>query len=373
MKRFLIALLLLVSSVVYGASPYPNSTVFSGVSFDFPNLIIDAENSDLWVMTWGNDNNAYGAWGDGGGFGATSEYTCRTGTGLAIITGTPQSYTGDNRSGCAASGTGCLSGATHLAACDADYGTSLNCCPTDLIDFDGTLYLLKYLREAEPAWKQTIKYSTNYGQTWSSCAVEWEAAEGNFSPSGFVHFGKGSEHAFDNNLYILGYMNSDTDVGTYLARVPKDNVCTAASYQFYTSTSPASPTWGSWANAEPIEWDENYSISGHMYYVAALDRYLLLQPNGYWGMGNFSVMDSPNPWGPWTTVYYADDWGGYDNTTTVLWHSLIEKWGSADGLTQYVAFSGLDSYDQLMIVKMTLQPYVTGTGRYRNSGRFNHR
>ncbi|MCB0091571.1 MAG: hypothetical protein KDE54_26955, partial [Caldilineaceae bacterium] len=49
-----------------------------------------------------------------------------------------------------------------------------------------------------------------------------------------------------------------------------------------------------------------------MSYNPALGRYLWWQ--GYTGGleqrtgGSFGVYDAPEPWGPWTTVYYTDAW-----------------------------------------------------------------
>ncbi|UCG56455.1 MAG: hypothetical protein JSU70_16525 [Phycisphaerales bacterium] len=55
------------------------------------------------------------------------------------------------------------------------------------------------------------------------------------------------------------------------------------------------------------------------------------------------VFESPEPWGPWSTVYYDDHWSveaGKDCRT--YHHRFPPKWMSADGKTMWLLYSGLD-------------------------------
>ena len=56
--------------------------------------------------------------------------------------------------------------------------------------------------------------------------------------------------------------------------------------------------------------------------------------------GGLAVYDAPEPWGPWTTAYFAErsDVGPGDTA------SFLAKWMSADGLTLHLVFSGEDSF-----------------------------
>ena len=56
--------------------------------------------------------------------------------------------------------------------------------------------------------------------------------------------------------------------------------------------------------------------------------------------GGFGVYDAPEPWGPWTTVFFAEDWDVGPGETS----SLPTKWMSADGKTVHLVFSGDDSF-----------------------------
>jgi len=85
-------------------------------------------------------------------------------------------------------------------------------------------------------------------------------------------------------------------------------------------------------------------------YVAALSRYLLVQPvpselsKDRAGRldtrfaGGLAVFDASKPWGPWTTAFYTDQWdvGPGDSA------SFPSKWISADGRLLHLVFSSED-------------------------------
>jgi hypothetical protein len=57
-------------------------------------------------------------------------------------------------------------------------------------------------------------------------------------------------------------------------------------------------------------------------------------------LGGIGIYDAPEPWGPWTKIYFTDRWdvGPGDLGT------FPTKWMSDNGLTMYLAFSGNDSF-----------------------------
>ena len=65
--------------------------------------------------------------------------------------------------------------------------------------------------------------------------------------------------------------------------------------------------------------------------------------------GGFGVYDAPEPWGPWTTVYFTQLWdvapGDNGNFPT--------KWMSADGKTMHLVFSGDDMFSVRKVVLKT--------------------
>ena len=56
--------------------------------------------------------------------------------------------------------------------------------------------------------------------------------------------------------------------------------------------------------------------------------------------GGFGIFDAPEPWGPWTTVFYTEAWDVGPGESS----SLPTKWMSADGQTVYLVFSGDDNF-----------------------------
>ena len=56
--------------------------------------------------------------------------------------------------------------------------------------------------------------------------------------------------------------------------------------------------------------------------------------------GGIGIFDAPQPWGPWTTVFYTENWDVGPGETS----SLPTKWMSDDGLTYYLLFSGDDCF-----------------------------
>ncbi len=55
---------------------------------------------------------------------------------------------------------------------------------------------------------------------------------------------------------------------------------------------------------------------------------------------DLGIFDSPEPWGPWTTVFYTEKWDVGPGETS----SLPTKWMSSDGKTCYLLFSGDDCF-----------------------------
>jgi hypothetical protein len=56
--------------------------------------------------------------------------------------------------------------------------------------------------------------------------------------------------------------------------------------------------------------------------------------------GGFGIYEAPEPWGPWTTVYFTPKWDVGPGETS----SFPTKWMSPDGTTAYLVFSGDDHF-----------------------------
>ena len=78
-------------------------------------------------------------------------------------------------------------------------------------------------------------------------------------------------------------------------------------------------------------------------YNAGLERYMacvILPEEDTRFEGGFSVYDAPEPWGPWTTVYYAEKWDVGPGESC----HFPTKWISRDGKTVHMVFSGDDYF-----------------------------
>ena len=58
------------------------------------------------------------------------------------------------------------------------------------------------------------------------------------------------------------------------------------------------------------------------------------------GLDQFSIYEAPEPWGPWSTVFYTENW---DTDPGEVQH-IPSKWISGDGNTIYLVFAGNDSF-----------------------------
>ena len=80
---------------------------------------------------------------------------------------------------------------------------------------------------------------------------------------------------------------------------------------------------------------------------------------GFDRTGGWGIFDAPEPWGPWTTAFYTEQWD-VGNTHS---YRLPSKWIGADNKTMYVVFSGKTHdgmrYDAFSVRKLDL---TTSTG-----------
>ena len=330
--------------------PYPQSTAILGITWDFANKVRAAQGSDLWPTTWASDGSLYAAWGDGGGaFG--SDTACRVHFGLHTLTGSPPSFTFNNLFGCKADGAGCISGVTHSAACNAPFGDPAATfgTPDGLLAVGNTLYAIVW----SPGGSM-LHTSTNGGQAWTESGWVFPYVAGSFVPTSFLQFGQGYAGARDGFVYLIG-MNLGDSTRIYLARAPVGSIMTQSAWQYFTGTA-AAPTWGAWASATAIFRDPAAAWgSGSMQYFPVLGRYIFIHLFGQ--IQQLHVFDAPEPWGPWTTVYYNDAWGSY-GTQDVVSYNIVPKFISSNNLIFWMTFSGgggsgSDNWDNYNLIKGT--------------------
>jgi hypothetical protein len=52
--------------------------------------------------------------------------------------------------------------------------------------------------------------------------------------------------------------------------------------------------------------------------------------------GGWGIFDAPQPWGPWTTAFYTDNWG----LGQTHGYRIPAAWIAADGKSFHLVFSG---------------------------------
>ena len=58
-------LLALIAGPALAASPYPQSTLITGITWDVGSYRWTAQDADIWPITWASDDALVAAWGDG--------------------------------------------------------------------------------------------------------------------------------------------------------------------------------------------------------------------------------------------------------------------------------------------------------------------
>lgn len=332
---------------VVGDAPYPHSEVITSVVWaDASTIVHQADGSDNWPITWADDGEQYTAYGDGWGFGP--RVPNKLSLGFAKVTGDPPGtgmnirsssgeQIGDGRSGKKASG---------------------------MLSVNGTLYML--VRNADNNGRQSqIARSSDHGLTW--IWSPWKFAELGYPC--FLNFRRDYAGARDGYVYAYSpdtpsaYNETDTVV---LARVPIKSIIDRDAYEFYSGVDArGDPVWSGDINQRKAV----FTFPGgcnriDVIYNAPLGRYLLVMRSRAeaGGKNQFSIYDAPEPWGPWTTVFYTENWDVDPGESA----HIPAKWISADGKTCHLVFAGSDSFAVRMLtltaVPARKSPDFTGDG-----------
>ncbi len=311
------------------AAPYPPSPVIARIDWAPADTIIRrAKGSDNWPLTWADDGHQYTAYGDGNGF--EPRLPEKLGMGLARIAGSAEDFVGTN-----------LRAATIENKGQGKDGQKAS----GLLMVDGILYLW-----ARNAGNSRLAWSADHGQTWTW--ADWKFTTSFGCPT-FLNFGKNYAGARDDFVYVYShdaasaYEPADRMV---LSRVPKGQLKERGAYEFFQRLD---------AEQKP-DWTRNIDERGPVFehpgrcyrsgitYCAGLKRYLWVQIlPGTQGQrtdtrfeGGFAIFDAPEPWGPWTTAFYTEQWDVGPGETA----SFPTRWMSADGQALHLVFSGDDHF-----------------------------
>ena len=294
--------------------PYPPSPVIRNVNFaPAASIVRKAVGSDIWPLTWADDDAQYTAYGDGWGFEPRTEK--KLSLGFARIIGTPDKFVGTN-----------IRSANGERVGDGPAGAKAS----GLLMVDGTLYLW-----ARNSGNARLAWSGDHARSW-----HWEFCfEESFGSPAFLQFGKNYAGARDGFVYIYSqdgpsaYKPSD---GLILARVPKNRIRRREAYEFLSRVDSSShPVW----TKDIRRCGHVFAFPGHCQRVGAVynpfcRRYMLSL--GFDQSSGWGIFDAPEPWGPWTTAFFTRDWGlGKTHD-----YRLPSKWISNSGKKMALVFSG---------------------------------
>lgn len=333
----MIAALAVASSAAADVRPaefvpaYPASRHIAGLEFNERSLRIEAPGSDIFPMTWADNNELYTAWGDGGGFGGNN-VAGRVLLGVARISGNRDDYRGFNIAG----GVDAL----HPAPFGGKSEGILALGNTLYLWRDGDASSLEYFKFIE-LWR-----SDDLGETWRPTGVRFSKPDGRdfpdddagiFAPA-FCQFGRGYAGARDGYVYI--YAPDIIDPTHWRVRLPgrinlmrvaRERLEDRTAYEFFAGVAAdGSPRWTAMPGERRPVWEDpiNGTHRIAVSYNAPLKRYLLTtiaRDRTGW----ISVYDAPEPWGPWTHVHTEHNPMRWGRLTIIF--TFVNKWLSADG------------------------------------------
>ena len=196
-----------------------------------------------------------------------------------------------------------------------------------LLMVDGVLYLW-----ARNAGNSQLAWSKDHGRTWQW--ADWKFTTSFGCPT-FLNFGKNYAGARDDYVYIYSH-DSDSAYEPadrmVLARVQKDRLQDRNAYEFFESLdSSNAPRW----TTDIAKRGSVFAYEGRCYrsgisYHSGLKRYLwcqIIPGKDTRFEGGFGVYEAPEPWGPWSSVYFTEKWDVGPGETA----SFPTKWMSPDG------------------------------------------
>ncbi|MGQ9575021.1 MAG: serine hydrolase [Thermoguttaceae bacterium] len=304
--------------------PYPPSPVVKGIHWAPKESIVRrARGSDNWPLTWGDDDALYTAFGDGWGFEPFLPE--KLSLGFAKVLGGPRGFSGLN-----------IRSPTGQQKGEGPSGKKAS----GLLMADGALYLW-----ARNAGNAQLAWSGDHARTWTWS--DWKLTPSFGCPT-FLNFGKNYAGPRDQYVYVYShdsdsaYQPADQMV---LARAPKDRLTQRDAYEFFCGLDRhGSPTWTKQIRQRRAVFvHPGKCYRSGISYHPGLRRYLWCQvlPGGDPRFrGGLGIYDAPEPWGPWTTAYFAAIWDVGPGETC----SFPTKWMDPDGRTLYLVFSGDDCF-----------------------------
>jgi hypothetical protein len=316
------------------AYPYPQSTYITNWQWaSLSSVVSTAGGSDNWPTTWHSNGSLYSTGGDGDPCGQSGKVS----SWLGIFSGDSSGYPNTS--------VGCNYVRTLNNSGDGASGKK----GSGLLSVNNRMYLL--FRNADLNGRGCEVLESNTSNPADGFSSKFTFTE--FGYCNFVNYGQNYANSPDNYVYI--YSHDHPSAYTYsnryiLMRVPKDQIGTRSSYEFYAGTDNGSGGWTT--NISNRGYIFTYGTSNlaqrsAMTYNAGIGRYLWYHsgysagtPDRRYNPDSMRIYESAYPWGPWRTAYYTSTWDMPPGESG----SFPSKWFTNSGRTVYLVFSGNDAF-----------------------------
>ncbi|MCP4311333.1 MAG: DUF4185 domain-containing protein [Bacteroidetes bacterium] len=312
--------------------PYPKSELISGFSIDTARLSIG--HGDNWAITWADDDKQYSFFTDGKGFGTFEEDVSIA---PVVLEGDPPRVSGKD----------ILSRSGTLSYEGGDVNSAKVC---GLLMVRGTLFA--WVRNINPPGMpkgtgSKLMFSKDHARTWEWVDWDWPA----IGYPTWLNAGKNYADARDDYAYFISpdgpsaYFDYDSML---MARVPVAGILDKKQYTFYGGLDEnGEARWLAYEDRQAVFRHDGGCFRPDIVYNPGLKRYFvsIATPAKDWGwwsedhpgrLAHFGLFEAPDPWGPWETVFFEEDWGAPENRFSP---HIPPKWISEDGRTFQILYS----------------------------------
>ncbi len=327
-------------------APYPRSRAIIDLTFDTATIHQHGLGSDQWPMTWASDGSMVAAWGDGYGWNGNAETTKKRSIGVSKIDGVPPALEADD---------------TWGAGPGQSFGK-----PDALVDIDGVLWMFWVNGDSKYDHDTYGALSTDLGETWQLGSERlFKNLPTGFRVRSICQFGQANRGAKDGYVYVYFALNRHPDI--YLARVDKTKLFDESSYEWFLHLNDdGSASWTKDHHRKAVAFRDNQAYLWHISTVfhPGLNRILLSKPHydyddnrltPYAPKSNISglgIFEAPNPWGPWSTVYYTNE---FLDDHVKFNYVIPAKYIDPKSPSFWMAWSGWPEYDNVTFIRGTFR------------------
>ncbi len=333
-----------------------------------------APGSDNWPATWAADGGVYAAWGDGNGFGGGGAGD-KVSIGIARLSGSSaRAVTGTDLVGgpsprvarCFPLFPGDLAETNRRSSC---HRKGRHAKSYGVLALGDKLYAFLTPGSLTQGYKEARLYAAPLGtNAWRRAAWAFtKDGPGRLLSPGFLQAGRG--HAdLGGQVYAYAARHAPVASGDLslhkgprggeiaLLRAPKGaDLLARGGWEFLAGVDGAGrPTWtGDEGKLQAAIVDRQGGVgwTTSATYVKALGRYLVATQHAKHATGRLTLLEAPQPWGPWRTVTYttvADPQRRVQ--TTGFYFNFLPNSFSGDGKSFTLVFTGRGNADALLLV-----------------------